>query len=87
MTETDGAIPEAIKDIRLELRAELGRRQMSVGELAALALGSVVELDALAGSELCVYANGRLVAKGEAVMVNDKYGVRLTEICLRGPGR
>ncbi|MBL0701288.1 MAG: flagellar motor switch protein FliN [Desulfosarcina sp.] len=71
---------EVILDIPLEITIELGRTRMLINDLLKLAQGSVVELSKLAGETLEVFANQRLVAKGEVVVVNDKYGIRLTEI-------
>ena len=71
---------EVILDIPLEITIELGRTRMVINDLLKLAQGSVIELSKLAGETLEVFANQRLVAKGEVVVVNDKYGIRLTEI-------
>lgn len=69
-----------ILDIPLEVTAELGRTKLLVNELLQLGQGSVVELNKLAGEALEVYVNGKLVARGEAVVVNEKFGIRLTDI-------
>jgi flagellar motor switch protein FliN/FliY len=69
-----------ILDVPLEVSVELGRVRMPVRQLLSLTAGSVIELAKLAGEPLDVLINGRAVARGEAVMVNDKFGVRLTEI-------
>ena len=71
---------ELILDVPLGVSVELGRVKMPVRQLLALTAGSVIELAKLAGEPLDVLINGRPVARGEAVMVNDKFGVRLTEI-------
>ena len=71
---------EVILDIPLDITIELGRTRMVINDLLKLAQGSVIELSKLAGETLEVFANQRLVAKGEVVVVNDKYGIRLTEI-------
>jgi len=71
---------EVILDIPLEITIELGRTRMVINDLLKLAQGSVIELSKLAGETLEVFANQRLVAKGEVVVVSDKYGIRLTEI-------
>ncbi|RPJ73847.1 MAG: flagellar motor switch protein FliN, partial [Desulfobacteraceae bacterium] len=63
-----------------EVTVELGRTKLLVHELLKLGQGSVVELSKLAGETLEIFANQKLVARGEAVVVNDKYGVRLTEV-------
>ena len=69
-----------ILDIPLDVSAELGRTKLLINELLQLGQGSVVELDKLAGEPLEVYVNGKLVARGEAVVINEKFGVRLTDI-------
>ena len=69
-----------ILSIPIELQVELGRTAMTIHELMQLGQGSVIELDKLAGEPLNVLVHGRLIARGEAVVVNDKFGVRLTDI-------
>lgn len=69
-----------ILDIPLEITVELGRTRMVIEDLLKLGQGSVIELTKLAGETLDVLANQRLIAKGEVVVVNEKFGVRLTEI-------
>jgi flagellar motor switch protein FliN/FliY len=71
---------DLILDIPLHLTVELGRTKMLVKELLQLNQGSVVELGKLAGELLDVFVNSKLVARGEAVVVNDKFGVRLVDI-------
>jgi len=80
VVESDRNNLEVILDIPLEITIELGRTRMVVNDLLKLAQGSVIELSKVAGETLEILANQRLVAKGEVVAVNDKYGVRLTEI-------
>lgn len=67
-------------DIPLEITIELGRTKMLIHELLKLGQGSVIELEKLAGETMDIFANQRLIAKGEVVVINEKYGVRLTEI-------
>jgi len=69
-----------ILDIPLDVSAELGRTRLLINELLQLGQGSVVELNKLAGEPLEVLVNGKLVARGEAVVINEKFGVRLTDI-------
>lgn len=69
-----------ILDIPLSLTVELGRNRMLISELLQLGQGSVVELTKLAGEPMDVYVNQRLLARGEVVVVNEKFGVRLTDI-------
>lgn len=71
---------EVILDVPVTLSLEVGRAQMSVGKLLRLSQGSVVELDRGAGEPLDVLVNGALVAHGEIVIVNDKFGIRLTDV-------
>ncbi len=63
-----------ILDIPLDVSAELGRTRLLINELLQLGQGSVVELNKLAGEPLEVYVNGKLVARGEAVVINEKFG-------------
>ena len=71
---------ELILDVPVTLSLEVGRAKMSVGNLLRLTQGAVVELDSKAGEPLDVLVNGALVARGEIVVVNDKFGIRLTEV-------
>jgi flagellar motor switch protein FliN len=71
---------DVILDVPVTLSLEVGRAQMSVGNLLRLSQGSVVELDRGAGEPLDVFVNGALVAHGEIVVVNDKFGIRLTDV-------
>ncbi|MDB5799902.1 MAG: fliN [Rhodocyclales bacterium] len=71
---------DLILDIPVQLTVELGRTKISIRNLLQLAHGSVVELDALAGEPMDVLVNGTLIAQGEVVVVNDKFGIRLTDI-------
>ncbi|GAB2182527.1 flagellar motor switch protein FliN [Denitratisoma sp. agr-D3] len=71
---------DMILDIPVHLTVELGRTRIAIRSLLQLAHGSVVELDGLAGEPLNVLVNGTLIAQGEVVVVNDKFGIRLTDI-------
>lgn len=71
---------ELVMDIPIQLTVELGRTRMPIRNLLQLAQGSVVELNELAGEPLDVFVNGCLVAQGEVVVVNEKFGIRLTDI-------
>ena len=71
---------DLILDVPLKLTVELGRTRMVVSELLNLGQGSVVELNKLAGEPMEVLVNDKLVARGEAVVVNEKFGIRLTDI-------
>ncbi|RYG97375.1 MAG: flagellar motor switch protein FliN [Alphaproteobacteria bacterium] len=83
-TPTSGAGPgndiNMILDIPVQLTVELGRTRIPIKNILQLAQGSVVELDALAGEPMDVLVNGYLIAQGEVVVVNDKFGIRLTDI-------
>ncbi|WP_445397120.1 flagellar motor switch protein FliN [Zobellella sp. An-6] len=71
---------DAILDIPVTISMEVGRSQISIRNLLQLNQGSVVELDRLAGEPLDVMVNGTLIAHGEVVVVNDKFGIRLTDV-------
>jgi len=71
---------EFLLDIPLEITVELGRTRMLINELLQLGQGSVVELSKLAGEPTEIFVNGKLFARGEVVVVNEKFGVRLTDI-------
>jgi flagellar motor switch protein FliN/FliY len=71
---------ELVMDIPVQMTVELGRTRMPIRNLLQLAQGSVVELNELAGEPLDVFVNDCLVAQGEVVVVNDKFGIRLTDI-------
>ena len=83
--ETDGKASmmnelDMILDIPVQVAVELGRTKITIKSLLQLAHGSVVELDAMAGEPMSVYVNGTLIAQGEVVVVNDKFGIRHTDI-------
>ncbi len=80
--EKGGAVQDfdLILDIPVNLTVELGRTHISIRNLLQLAHGSVVELEGLAGEPMNVLINGTLIAQGEVVVVNDKFGIRLTDI-------
>lgn len=69
-----------ILDIPVQLTVELGRTKIAIKNLLQLAQGSVVELDGMAGEPMDVLVNGCLIAQGEVVVVNDKFGIRLTDV-------
>lgn len=71
---------EFILDVPLEISVELGRTRMVINDLLKLSQGSVIELTKAAGETLDILANQRLIARGEVVVSNEKYGIRLTEI-------
>lgn len=71
---------DMILDIPVQLTVELGRTKIPIKHILQLAQGSVIELDGLAGEPMDVLVNGCLIAQGEVVVVNDKFGIRLTDI-------
>jgi len=71
---------DMVLDIPVQLTVELGRTRIPIKHILQLAQGSVIELDALAGEPMDVLVNGFLIAQGEVVVVNDKFGIRLTDI-------
>jgi flagellar motor switch protein FliN/FliY len=87
MSESSNAGPDIstrrldlLLDVPLDVSVELGRTRMSIQELLGLSPGSVIELDKIAGEPLDIVVNDRLIARGEAVVVNDKFGIRITDI-------
>lgn len=74
---------DLLMDVPVNVTVELGRKKMSISELVELTKGATIELEKAAGELLDVRVNDRLVARGEAVIINDKFGVRLTEIVSR----
>jgi len=71
---------DLLLDIPLQVSVEVGRSRILVRDLLQMQEGSLVELDKLAGEPLDLYVNSRLIARGEAVVVNDKFGLRLTDV-------
>jgi flagellar motor switch protein FliN/FliY len=78
---------DLLMNVSLGVSAELGRCTMRVSDVLKLGAGSIVELDRAAGAPIDVLVNDRLVARGEVVAVDDRYGVRLTEVLARRHGR
>ncbi|MED5287078.1 MAG: flagellar motor switch protein FliN, partial [Planctomycetota bacterium] len=77
---TEHATLDLLRDVELDLKIELGRTQMHLDEVLRLKRGSVVSLDKLAGDPVDVYVNGRLVARGEVLVLNDNFCVRVAEL-------
>ncbi|HLS42867.1 MAG TPA: flagellar motor switch protein FliN [Paenalcaligenes sp.] len=77
--DSDGDI-HMIMDIPVQLTVELGRTRLTIKNILQLGQGSVVELDGLAGEPLDIFVNGYLIAQGEVVVVDEKYGIRVTDI-------
>ena len=78
---------DMLHDVEMEVSAELGRTRMSVRELLSLSPGAIVELDRAAGSPADLLVNGRLIARGEVVVVDENFGIRITEIVSPGAER
>ncbi|MET0493974.1 MAG: flagellar motor switch protein FliN [Actinoplanes sp.] len=78
---------DMLHDVEMEVSAELGRTKMSVRELLSLSPGAIVELDRAAGSPADLLVNGRLIARGEVVVVDENFGIRITEIVSPGSER
>lgn len=77
--ESNGDI-DMIMDIPVQLSVELGRTRLTIKNILQLGQGSVVELDGMAGEPMDIFVNGYLIAQGEVVVVDEKYGIRLTDI-------
>lgn len=75
-----------VMDVPVELRVELGRRKSRIGDLLRLGAGSILELDKPNGEALDIYVNDRLIARGEAVVIGERYGIRLTEVLIHHDG-
>lgn len=76
----DSRTLDFLLDVTLQVTVEVGRARMTIQDLLQLGQGSVMELEKLAGEPLDIFINGKQVARGEAVIVNEKFGVRLTDI-------
>lgn len=74
-----------VLDVPVELTVEIGRRTLKIAEVLRLGPGSVLELEKASGEPLDIFVNNRLVARGEAVVVGERYGVRLTEVFVSDP--
>jgi flagellar motor switch protein FliN/FliY len=77
---TDNATIELIRDVELDLKIELGRTHMYLEDVLKLSKGAVVPLDKLAGDPVDIYVNGRLIARGEVLILNDNFCVRVAEL-------
>ncbi|MBX3228829.1 MAG: flagellar motor switch protein FliN [Labilithrix sp.] len=69
-----------LRDVEVEVSLEIGRKRMKIGDLLRLGTGQTLELDKPAGEPLEIVVNGRLIGRGEAVVLGDRYGLRITEI-------
>ena len=75
---------DLLSNVEMDVTAELGRTRMTVRELLSLTPGVVVELDRMAGSPIDLFVNGTLIARGEVVVIDEEFGVRITEIVTPG---
>jgi flagellar motor switch protein FliN/FliY len=82
----DPAAIDLLMDVPLQVTVELGRTRLSVREVLGLGTGSVVELDRFAGEPIDLLVNDRLIARGEVVVIDESFGVRVTEIVRSGQG-
>jgi flagellar motor switch protein FliN/FliY len=85
--ETSPASLEMLQDVEVEITLEIGRRRLRIADVLKLTTGQTLELAKAAGEPLDIFVNGRLLGRGEAIVVGDRYGVRITEIAsaeLRG---
>jgi flagellar motor switch protein FliN/FliY len=80
MSRIDLTRMKMVLDVPLKVTVELGRTKLLVNDLLQLGQGSVIELDKMAGEPMEIYVNDKLVAMGEVVVVNEKFGVRLTDV-------
>lgn len=83
LTDTPSSIAseiDMVMDIPVQMSVELGRTRLTIKNILQLGQGSVVELDGLAGEPMDIYVNGYLIAQGEVVVVDEKYGIRITDI-------
>src|SRR5579862_54314 len=71
---------QLLRDVEVEITLEIGRRRMRIADVLKLATGQTLELSKAAGEPLDIFVNGRLLGRGEAVVLGDRYGVRITEI-------
>ncbi len=78
---------EFVMDVPVEVSVEIGRKRMKIAEVVRLGPGAVLELDKSAGEALDIYVNNRVIARGEAVVIGDHYGIRLTEILFNDEAR
>jgi flagellar motor switch protein FliN/FliY len=76
-----------VMDVPVELTIELGRKTARIGEILRLGPGSILELSKVNGEPLDVYVNNRLIARGEAVVIGERYGIRLTEVVVAEENR
>ena len=81
---TDLGAFHLLRDVEVEITLEIGRRRLRISDVLKLGTGQTIELTKAAGEPIDIYVNGQLLGRGKAIVVNDRYGVRITE--LRTPG-
>ena len=74
-----------LKDVEVEVTLEVGRKRMKIGDLLRMGAGQTLELEKAAGEPLEIVVNGRVIGRGEAVVIGDRYGLRITQIAARDP--
>ncbi|HEY4997175.1 MAG TPA: flagellar motor switch protein FliN, partial [Solirubrobacteraceae bacterium] len=90
-SNTGGAIEarvsslDLLQDVEVEITLEIGRRRLRIADVLKLAGGQTLELSKAAGEPLDIFVNGRLLGRGEAIVMGDRYGVRITEIVANNP--
>lgn len=85
--ESQGSNLDMLRDIEVEVTLEIGRRRMRIADILELGPGQMLELDKQAGEPLELLVNGRLIGRGEAVVIGDRYGIRITELVGEGGAR
>jgi flagellar motor switch protein FliN len=76
---------DLLQDVEVEITLEIGRRRLRIADVLRLASGQTLELSKSAGEPLDIFVNGRLLGRGEAIVMGDRYGVRITEIVAPNP--
>jgi flagellar motor switch protein FliN len=83
VVQSPGAAMAMLRDVEVEVTLEIGRRKLRIADVLKLATGQTLELAKAAGEPLDIFVNGRLLGRGEAIVLGDRYGVRITEIITR----
>ncbi|HSY20918.1 MAG TPA: flagellar motor switch protein FliN [Polyangiaceae bacterium] len=83
-TDSNTGSLDLLKDVEVEITLEIGRRRLRIADVLKLSRGQTLELSKAAGEPLDIFVNGRLLGRGEAIVMGDRYGVRITEIVAPG---